>query len=369
MSKKITTEIFIQRAKEIHGDKYDYSKVNYTKATEKVCIICPIHGEFWQLPYVHIKGSGCPKCAKENQRYTLEDFIIKARKVHKNKYDYSKVNYIDSHNKIEIICPIHGSFYQTPGSHLSGCGCPKCSANKLSSKLSDNTEQFIKKAREIHGDKYDYSKVDYINSKTKVIIICPKHGEFEISSHSHLCGNGCKKCNREKKQLKSLQSFITRSNQIHNFKYDYSKFKYINSKTKSTIICPVHGAFYQSADHHLAGKGCPNCIKYKGEEKIKKYLEEHYINYIFQYPINIDTNINKTGKTLIDFYLPDYNLFIEYNGKQHYKPVHFYGGELKFEHQQKRDEYVRNYCKENNVILLEIAYNQDIKNKLDEKLL
>ena len=149
MRKKLTTEEFIKKAREVHGDKYDYSKVEYNGSFAKVTIICPIHGEFEQTPCSHLRGGGCAKCNWENTRLTTEEFIRKAIEVHGNKYDYSKLEYKDAFKKVTIICPIHGEFEQVPSSHLIGFGCAKCSGL---AKLT--TEEFIKKAREVHGDKY-----------------------------------------------------------------------------------------------------------------------------------------------------------------------------------------------------------------------
>ena len=118
MSKKFTREEFIRRAKEVHGDKYDYSKLEYVDTKTKVCIICPEHGVFWKFPYDHLGGGGCPKCSA----YGKEEFIQKAREVHGDKYDYSKVNYVNSYTKVCIICPEHGEFWQKPNSHINGSG-------------------------------------------------------------------------------------------------------------------------------------------------------------------------------------------------------------------------------------------------------
>ena len=192
--KKLTTEDFIRRAKEVHGDKYDYSKVDYIDNRTKVCIICPEHGEFWQQPRNHLLGQACPKCAYKTRwesrgRITTENFIKKARKAHGDKYDYSKVEYKGTHTKVCIICQEHGEFLQTPHNHLHSQGCLACSGRK---QLT--TEEFIRRAKEVHGDKYDYSKVEYVNKSTKVKIICPIHGEFEQIPDNHLHGHGCHKC-------------------------------------------------------------------------------------------------------------------------------------------------------------------------------
>ena len=185
---KKSTEQFIEEAKKVHGNKYDYSKADYNLCQDKVVIICPIHGEFEQRPLAHIQGQGCPKCSR-NHKLCLQDFVEEAKKIHGDKYDYSKVEYKNNKIKVCIICPIHGEFWQTPKKHLNFHGCPKCGG---SNKLTNN--DFINKSRLVHGDKYNYSKVNYINSNTKIHILCHKHGEFEQLPHDHLQGKGCPKC-------------------------------------------------------------------------------------------------------------------------------------------------------------------------------
>ncbi len=199
MSKKLTQKEVIERFRKVHGDKYDYSKVEYVNTTHKVCIICPIHGEFWQSPATHFKG-GCKKCgdakmAKKQKKKSKESFVFRAKKVHGDKYDYSKVEYILMRKKVCIICPTHGEFWQTPDHHLQGRGCKKCQYADIKKAKSFNSEVFIKQAKKVHGDKYDYSKVEYINAKEKVCIICPTHGEFwQIAEVHAYIGCGCPKC-------------------------------------------------------------------------------------------------------------------------------------------------------------------------------
>jgi Zn finger protein HypA/HybF involved in hydrogenase expression len=203
MLKRLTIEEFITKAIFVHGEgKYDYSKVDYINSNTKVVIICSIHGEFKQAPDNHLHRRGCPKCKSDKQRlrksYSIADFIEKAKKVHGYKYDYSKVDYINSRSNIIIICPIHGEFKQNPASHLHGQGCPKCKSDKQRLKKSYSIADFIQKSSIVHGErKYDYSKVDYINSRSNVIIICPIHGEFEQRPSNHLFGRGCLKCKGE----------------------------------------------------------------------------------------------------------------------------------------------------------------------------
>lgn len=196
-TKKSTTDGFIEKARKIHGNKYDYSKVDYTTNKEKVCIICPEHGEFWQDPHNHLKGKGCPICGEKVHKpvkYTTKSFIVAATDVHGNKYDYSKTAYKNMNEPVEIICPEHGPFFQLPYLHLSGSICPRCSRKVNGVKRRLTKEEFIERAKTVHGDKYDYSKVEYVTEKHKVCIICPEHGEFWQTPDKHLQGNGCPKC-------------------------------------------------------------------------------------------------------------------------------------------------------------------------------
>ena len=203
MGTKLTTREFIDKARSIHGDFYDYSLVEYIGSKSKVTITCPIHGEFEQLPNSHLRGYGCKQCGS-NSRVKIrtsntEEFIQKAKKIHGNKYDYTKTNYANSKVKVTIVCSIHGDFYQIPNTHLSGRGCPNCKGDNLSQRQIYTTDKFIDKAKNIHGDNYDYSKVEYIDSITKVTITCPVHGEFQQIPSSHLIGHGCPECADENK--------------------------------------------------------------------------------------------------------------------------------------------------------------------------
>lgn len=185
--KKLTTTDFITRLKSVHGDKYDYSKVKYVNSNTKVTLICPKHGEFETKPSHLLDGHGCPHCV--NRYVTTEKFIEKAKMVHGEKYDYSKVNYTNNSTKVCIICPKHGEFWQSPYLHLKGSGCPRCNGG-----VKMDLREFVEKSNKIHDNFYDYSKVEYINAKTRVCVTCPKHGEFLITPEQHLRGHGCKEC-------------------------------------------------------------------------------------------------------------------------------------------------------------------------------
>ena len=133
MSKRLTKEEFISKARKVHGNQYDYSKVDYISSHTKVCIICPIHGEFMQTPNDHLNKRGCRQCGiiktHNEQRKNIESFILEANRVHNYKYDYSLVDYKSAKEKVKIICPTHGVFLQSPDSHLREHGCPQCKSD------------------------------------------------------------------------------------------------------------------------------------------------------------------------------------------------------------------------------------------------
>lgn len=192
------TRELIERVKVIHGDKYIYTDFVYTKYNVKSSIICPIHGVFEQTPRVHLRGSGCPKCAIEKNanrcRDTKESFIEKSIKVHGNKYIYLNVDYKNAHTKVCITCPKHGDFWQIPNNHLNGCGCPKCRSEKISDMFKGESDDFIERSNIIHNNKYIYTLVKYKTARDYVDIICPIHGVFKQTPDSHLRGHGCPKC-------------------------------------------------------------------------------------------------------------------------------------------------------------------------------
>jgi len=238
-----------------------------------------------------ITKSGCPKCSLLDD----QNFIKKSNTIHKNKYDYSLIEIKNNKSKVKIICPVHGIFEQKASSHLEGCGCPKCRDEQVRKRFVKNKLYFVEKAKQTHGDKYDYSLVDYINNKIKVKILCPIHGVFEQSPANH--------------------------------------YKY----------------------------GCPFCRESQGEKKISLLLDGMKIKYIRQKTFDGCENKQKLH---FDFYLPEYNMCIEYDGIQHYKPVDYFGGQEKFLETKKNDEIKNLYCLENNIKLIRIKYNEIIDKKI-----
>jgi len=284
MSKKINTLDFINAAGKIHGNYYDYSLSVYRGNRSKIKIICPVHGLFIQDPHNHKKGSGCPKCGNlkiaDKKKMSLNDFIIKAMKIHSDIYDYSLSVYVNSYTKLIVLCPLHGEFKQTPSNHLNGQGCPLCGNAIVSHKLIYKKEVFITKSDKIHCGKYDYSLVNYTGIFKKIEIICPIHGKFEQIAHNHLQGRGCQQCKKEAiKKARSLgyDMFIKKVRLIHKDKYRYSNKTYLDTRHKIEIICPKHGPFYQTPDKHMQGQGCTQCKIEEGSYKIKD-TKESFIN-------------------------------------------------------------------------------------------
>ena len=255
MASKFTTDYFIDRAKEIHNNKYDYSKVEYINTETKVIIICPTHGWFMQRPNDHLQNKGCKECANNSKSLSAQDFVEKSKVIHNNFYTYGNTNYVHSKSKISITCPIHGDFIQSPSHHLQGQGCPQCKGNKI-----NHSAKFIKTANMVHDNKYNYLKLNYIDSHTKVTITCPVHGDFNQRPNSHLQGQGCKQCSLDVRKY-TTSDFIFRSNAVHQYKYNYCKTNYINSATAVTINCLEHGDFKQVPADHIRGRGCPSCAK------------------------------------------------------------------------------------------------------------
>ena len=343
-------EEFIERAKKIHGDKYDYSKSDAPTCKDKAIFICPIHGEFEQTWDNHINGrSGCPKCAKCH-KYTNEEWIEEVSKKHNGKYDYSKTHYTKAKDKVIVICHEkdefgheHGEFEIRAGNHMAGVGCPKCAK-----KYKPTTEEWIKRAKKVHGEKYIYDKVEYTLSNKKVLITCPIHGDFWQEATSHLSGVGCPKCNGGVEL--TTEEYVNKLKQVHGEKYDYSKVKYINAKEKIDIICPIHGVFKQLPYQHLKGQGCPKCKSSKLENILMRLFEKNNIKYTYQYRIGADKKLS------CDFFLDDYGIVVECQGEQHFTPTSF-DGDKSEEKCEKSYEKILKYD--------ELKYGMCINNDLD----
>lgn len=328
MHSKITLDDFLKKAVEKHRNMFVYDKVkDIVNNTSKIIITCRIHGDFIQTVKDHRRGCGCPKCGyikvSNSLSMTHEEFIKLANLAHNNKFDYSKVTYKNLRTKINIICPVHGEFWQIPESHINGIGCRKCSGC-----FKNSTEDFIKKARHRHGDKFDYSLVIYRGARLKVDIKCREHGVFSQAPSSHLQGNGCPICNKlrlidNNPNKKTTDEFVAQAIKIHGSLYNYSKTLYELDGKPVTITCKKHGDFKQIANYHISGNGCPICSYSTGERAIKIFLEKNNIKYEAQKKF---MDCRDKLRLPFDFYIPIQNICIEYNGEQHYRPFKIFGG-------------------------------------------
>ena len=305
---------------------------------------------------------------------TTNEFIRDAKLVHGDKYDYSKTEYYKAQEKVTITCPMHGDFIQKANSHLNGYGCPICGLKKRGESISKSLknrkhkkirskEETIDEIKKMYGDKYDFSKFEYKDLKTKVCLICPIHGEFWKTPTNLIYGNqGCPKCaalQRNKTKTKTKEDFIKRANEVHFGFYNYDKVLYEKARKCVTITCPIHGDFQQSPDNHLKGCGCPHCQSSTLERSVRHILNDENIEYI-QFFSTKWLRIGKWHKQTIDFYLPQYNIGIECQGIQHIKPIGTFGSkkvskEEFFDKVCKLDDRKKELCDKNNLPLIYYA--------------
>ncbi len=424
---KFAGEKFVQRARARHGQKYDYSRVRYQDAHTKVCIICPVHGKFWQSADSHIRGCGCPKCGaarrgKQRSDRASKIFISKATKIHGRKYDYAGSHYSLSTVNVVIRCPQHGPFLQTPNSHLSGSGCPGCRLEILRAHFAKGFVEFGRDARAIHGNRFSYTN-DYVNSKTSVTIICrehgpfrqlpsnhlrgaqcpkcgcashaqtramnhrefvekakrihvrnafsypepyrraiekiaircPVHGIFRQTPNNHLGGYGCPKCAHDaaSARMKSNhEEFLKLARKIHGNRYQYPQ-TYETANTPMKIVCSAHGLFLQMPTKHLQGQGCPVCTESSGERFVGLALDRMGIRYVRQKRF---LTCRDTRPLRFDFFIPKLTVLVEYDGQQHFQTIDHWGGDESFKQAVRRDSIKTKWAKRNGYRLIRIPY-------------
>lgn len=295
-------ETFKLKGKTVHGDKYDYSKVDYKANNIKVTITCPIHGDFNQTPIGHVcNNQGCPKCGRESRRLTLNEFLLKADNVHDSKYDYSKVDYKTNNIKVTITCPTHGDFDQHPYSHLNGRGCPDCGIISRSGKLRKSLEGFILEATNIHGI-YDYSKVTYHSTHKKVCIICPTHGEFHQTPASHLLGVGCPICSSSKGE-NAIHRYLTDANIIFHRQKVYDGCKNVLCLPFDFYIPSLNTCIeYDGVQHFESVKYFGGLQTFKRQKMLDKIKTEYCLEnniQLLRIPYYEYDNINNILATLI----------------------------------------------------------------------
>jgi len=342
--KRLSSKNFIRRVKRRHGDRFTLNKTIYTTKREKIVVTCKTHGDFEVYPQVLLKSPvGCLRCG---HRLTLDKFLKRSRNKHGVKYDYNKVELISVNDKVTVVCPKHGDFNTVPYLHYArGVGCPECALEKNRTSIDD----FIKRAIEIHGNKYDYSEVEYVTGNQPVTINCPQHGRFQQKPRVHIQGSGCGDCFVVRNKS-NTEEFVKQANKVHGDRYSYSSVRYKTSKVKVMIICAKHGPFWTTPNSHISSAGgCFRCKESKGETKIRVFLDKHGINHIQEYKI-------KPHRYRYDFFLPSYNILIEYQGHQHFKPVERFGGEEYFKLTVKRDQLKQKLADKNNYPLLKLGY-------------
>jgi Protein of unknown function (DUF723) len=359
-ARRMDTERFVSKARKIHGDKYDYSSVKYVRTSDKITIHCPMHGSWQQTPNNHLNGYGCEKCGRESLRLAfadnLEAFVKKARKSHGEKFEYP-TGCVNQNTPIQIKCPIHGLFKQRPADHLkSTLGCPKCALeNPIKANLLTH-DQFVEKAQKIHGLKYTYPE-QYKKSLKHIGIKCPKHGVFKQTPNNHLHGHGCKFCQSDgaaERVRLSHDEFVARARKIHGNRFEYPE-TYHASIQPIAIVCPQHGRFKQTPNTHLGGAGCPKCMESLGERRITRMLEKLKINHESQkkFPDCLDKRPLR-----FDFWLPDFNVLIEYDGPQHFESKDYFGGKSHFESTVKRDRIKSHYARRKKIRLIRVKYTE-----------
>jgi len=325
---RLTTEVFISRAKNKFGDRYDYSKSTYSNTDTPLIIVCPVHGEFYQSPKLHLRSkTGCGKCGQiksdqSNRRRASNDYIKKAILMHGDRYDYRKVNYSGSAEKITIICELHGEFRQGASSHLSGSNCPTCSkiSRKIHAAKSKGPTVIARLAKKFQN--LNFEMAEYLSWNKKIVVICPSHGKFYKSPKDILRSkSGCPKCgdvSGGNAQRLTKDKFIIRAAALHKDKYNYDKVEF--SLTHDTIMVGCKcGEFEQKVYSHLSGVGCPKCCNTfsKPEQEVREFIQTLGFN-----PKKLRIKDGK-GYREIDIFIEERKIGIEFNG------VRFHSDEFK----------------------------------------
>lgn len=283
MGNKKTTEDFISQAMKVHGDVYDYSRTVYTHSRVKVEIICKVHGSFYVTPHNHLScKNGCRKCSVESRTYNTAKFVERANEVHNHRYTYDNTTYVKSKTKVKIVCQTHGEFLQTPANHLSGYGCEWCSID--SRRIGK--EDFEKRANITHKHKFDYSEAVYVRTDVKIRIICPIHGVFEQQPHSHLKGDGCPECSKNKQY--TTETAIAKTRQIHGGAIEFIDTYRNNTKEKYKFSCKCGNIWLTTFDSIVQKKGCPACA-------VTGFNRSRGEAYFYVFDVNGVSNFTKFG--------------------------------------------------------------------------
>ncbi len=307
--KKLTTEEFIKKAREVHGDRYDYSKVEYVNASTKVCIICKEHGEFWQKPSPHTAGHGCAKCASDINAAKMRFWTEEKCREAASRYSEMKAFRIESKDAYNAAMK-HGWLKD-----YTWLSYKIDISQKSKQRHIYSQEEIIERLRSLFGNRYSYEKVEYKAMKVPITLVCHEkdangveHGEFSMRPDNIFSGKqGCPKCWNDRRgiiQRIPREEFISRAKNVHGNKYEYHKVDYITTNIKVCIVCPIHGDFWQTPSNHLKGKGCPHCSgnakkwnKQTCEQEARKY------EYVFTFSTKASAAYSKA---LSNGWLKDY---------------------------------------------------------------
>jgi len=344
--------ITIEQIQKLVGDKYKV--ISYNGSRKPVILHCPIHGIFKKrIDHIRqeIDGELCQKCKKEEERINkFKEFERQGKEIHNGKYTYHIETFTKMSEPTIITCPIHGDFSQVAENHIwSKQGCKKCFDEQKLGKYKYSRDEIIEMCKKTHGDRYIYDDIVFQGMKNKMLNIkCPIHGYFDQVAYDHIKGFGCEKCKFEN-QFLTIDEFVKRANQTHNNKYSYDKTDLKNRDEKGRVIitCPIHGDFLQKPANHLLGIGCPYCQTSKLENEIEHLLTVNNIEFLRKY------HADWLGRLELDFYLPQYNIAIECQGKQHFEQItHFDDNGDSFEIRIERDKRKLKLCQDNGVKLL-----------------
>ena len=374
---------FITKAKQTHGDLFDYSRIEYVNTETPIIINCKIHGYFSIKPKHHLTGTGCPKCGALLATYKRN--IATRERGFKNIQMSAGSNLLSSYDDYLNIysvllfkcdsCEI--KFYKSAQLYKktdNNKKCP-CCQTRLSVGDDNTLQKFINRCVDKHGLYYDYSALPTSFKATdKIPIICPKHGIFyQIADVHSNAGSGCPRCKVDRVTnvtRSNTVDFIFKSNNIYNFKYNYNKVEYTNAISPVIISCPKHGDFLQTPDVHLRGGGCPKCTTTKPITKIINMLMRYKIPHSVEK--TFDGCISDKGRKLrFDIYLPTFNLCVEYDGECHYTPIYSKSidGYEAFLNSQKRDNIKNKFCEDNNIGLVRIPYTYNNPDTILYKIL
>ena len=360
MTAKLSTKEFVERSRRLHGDRYDYSKAHYSHSHDYVTVIClECQSEFEVKAVNHaILGRGCPDCNKTKQKYDADTFFNICRSVHDNRYNYDMSEYKGLNKHIAFQDKQTGeSYLQVARSHLKGQK-PRKSCN-LEDIYREFHFRYIDKMRDVgRGKPWQYDKTELKWWFEDATVTCLLHGDFEVTPNEHINMNrGCRKCGDQSRVL-TTEEFVKKARLIHGDELDFTNSVYIRSSLPVTVRCPTHGEFSITPNSLLCGTGCSSCKQSKGEKFVAALLSDLDVEFDAQYTICIENR-----RLRVDFLIPSMRLAIEYDGAQHYSLVGFDGERdenvlwERFEEIQLRDTLKNEWCADNGYTLIRIPFD------------